>query len=176
MIKLLGFLFLFTGMQTFTLFDFNKNANMTSWAVVDDNVMGGRSSGILEINEDGNAVFYGNVSLDNNGGFSSIRHTFKKISTSKYSKFRIRLKGDGKSYQFRVKSKASENYSYITEFNTTGEWQIIEIPFNTCYPSFRGMNLDKSNYNGESMEEIGLLVGNKKAETFKMEIDKITIQ
>lgn len=176
MIKILISLFLTTSMHTYTIFDFSKNANLSSWQVVDDNVMGGRSSGIFEINEDGNAVFYGRVSLENNGGFSSIRHAFEKINSSGFSKFSIRLKGDGKSYQFRVKSDVSDYYSYISTFSTTGDWQTIEIPFNKCFPSFRGNNLDKPCYSGATMEEIGLLVGNKKAETFKLEIDKIVIQ
>lgn len=176
MIKLTGLVFLYTAMQVYTLFDFKKNVNMKNWAVVDDGVMGGRSAGRLAINEAGNAVFSGSVSLENNGGFSSIRYAFEKLNTADFSAFSIRLKGDGKTYQFRVKSRAGDYYAYITTFTTTGEWQTVQIPFNTCRPSFRGMDLDKPVYNGETMEEIGFLAGNKKAETFRLEIDKIEIK
>jgi len=87
------------------IFNFTKEANLASWKVVDDGVMGGRSQGNFAINEAGNAVFEGTVSLDNYGGFSSVRHAFPEKDVAKYSKVLLRVKGDGKKYQFRIKEK-----------------------------------------------------------------------
>jgi len=50
-------------------FDFNHNTNISDWKIIDDVVMGGKSNGKFNIDSDGNGVFSGDVSLDNNGGF-----------------------------------------------------------------------------------------------------------
>jgi len=161
--------------QTTNIFDFNKSSDLSGWFVVDDVVMGGRSSGNLEINDEGHALFYGDVSLENNGGFSSIRHRFDKISVQQFSKLSIKLKGDGKKYQFRVKSNKYERHSYIYEFETSGKWQTIEIPFSSMTPGFRGRRLNISNYSGKDLVEVAILIGNKTNESFKLEIDNISL-
>ena len=92
------------------IFDFNNNANISDWKIVDDVVMGGRSNGTFKIDSDGNGVFSGEVSLENNGGFSSVQYLFEKINTTRDSKVIIRLKGDGKEYQFRIKNNRNTYY------------------------------------------------------------------
>lgn len=159
-----------------TIFDFKKAKKTSDWYVVNDVVMGGLSKGTLSINNAGNGLFTGYVTTDNNGGFSSIRHEFNKKDVSKFEHLIIKVKGDGKDYQFRIKEKSSQRYSYISTFKTTGEWQTIKIPLSTFYPSFRGYNLDKPNYLGGVMEEIAILVGNKKKEKFSLEIENIVLQ
>ena len=157
------------------LFDFTKDSVLTNWTVVDDVVMGGRSGGEFEINELGHAVFKGKVSLENNGGFSSVRYRFSKKNIAGHTKILLRLKGDGRHYQFRVKSDKYDRHSYIYHFNTTGEWQTIEVPLFDMIPRFRGRVLDLPNYQGKLLEEIAFLISNKKAEAFKLEIDKISL-
>ena len=115
--------------QNMTIFNFTKDSDISNWKIVDDVVMGGRSDGSFTINEDGHGAFSGKVSLENNGGFSSLRYKFETKETSAYSRFIIRLKGDGKPYQFRVKDKRYNRYSFIFTFETTTDWQTIEIPF-----------------------------------------------
>lgn len=163
-------------MQQFILMDFNKNSGIEGWNVVDDGVMGGLSAGRFRINDLGHGEFSGTVSLENNGGFSSVRYIFNPVSAGEHSQFLIRLKGDGKNYQFRVKSQANEYYAYICSFKTTGDWQTIEIPFGMLYPSFRGRTLNMPNYPGKQIAEIGFLFGNKKAEGFMLELDKIWME
>jgi len=88
----------------------------------------------------------------------------------------IRLKGDGKSYQFRIKTNNSDYYSYVAPFKTSGDWETIEIPFNSMYPAFRGRKLNAENYPGKQMEMIAFLIGNKKAESFQLEIESIELK
>jgi len=156
-----------------TLYDFSTNSDLSNWTVVNDVVMGGRSEADFSVNSDGHAVFHGEVSLENNGGFSSVRHRFAQKKAEDYDTMVIRLKGDGKRYQFRVKTASSDRHSYIYHFQTTGDWQIIEIPFTEMYPGFRGNKLDMPNYPGKEMEEIAFLIANNKAEAFNLELDKI---
>lgn len=174
--KTLLILLLILSMQTHVIFDFGTDSDIGPWQVVDDVVMGGRSSGSFEVGPNGHGLFTGRVSLENNGGFSSVRYRFKKIPTAGYTKVVLRLKGDGKPYQFRVKARASDYYSYIHTFNTTSAWETIEIPLEEMYPAFRGRTLDIGNYDQDGIEEIGFLIGNKKAEPFALRIDSIALK
>jgi hypothetical protein len=158
------------------IFNFTNTGSLKNWTIINDNVMGGVSRSSISINEDGNAIFEGSVSLENNGGFCSVRHSFEKVSVDNYDKISIRLKGDGKRYQFRIKTNVSDYYSYISYFQTSGKWQTVEIQMKDMYPSFRGRKLDMPNFSDDSIEEIVFLIGNNKEETFQLEIDKIELK
>jgi len=162
--------------STLEIFDFNTSSDLRNWHIVDDVVMGGGSNGQFRLNSDGHGEFSGRISLDNNGGFSSVQYRFSKIKSADYTMIRIRIKGDGKRYQLRVKSKSTEYFSYIAYFTTNGAWQTVDILFHEMYPSYRGKKLDMPNYPGETMEEIAFLIANKKAEDFKLEIDRIELR
>lgn len=163
------------GMCSKMIFDFNKESDVQDWNVVDDVVMGGLSSSQFKLNSDGLGEFVGHVFLANNGGFSSVRYQFEKTEVTKYTRIKIRLKGDGKNYQFRVKNKSNDYYSYITTFTTTKEWQVIEIVLKDMYPSFRGRRLNTPNFSHDFIEQIELLIRNKKNEDFKLIIDTIEL-
>ena len=163
-------------MSSQIIFNFNKSSDIKNWIVIDDVVMGGKSSGSFKLNSDGYGVFLGDISLENNGGFSSVRYRFEKILINKSTKISIRIKGDGKKYQFRIKSNSGDYYSYISPFSTTGEWQEIEIPLKDMYPSFRGRKLDQPNFSNDTFEEITFLIGNKNKEKFQLLIDKIELK
>jgi len=163
-------------MNSKVIFDFNKKSNLQNWVIVDDVVMGGESSGSFKLNDDGFGVFKGSISLDNNGGFSSLRHRFPKIEIDDNTQIVIKLKGDGKNYQFRIKSNSGDYYSYIIPFLTSGEWQEIIIPLKEMYPSFRGRRLNQPNFADDVIEEVTFLIGNKKDENFKLLLDKIALK
>jgi NADH dehydrogenase [ubiquinone] 1 alpha subcomplex assembly factor 1 len=167
---------LFALMTPQVVFDFNKESDIQKWRIVDDGVMGGRSSGNFGLNADGHGVFEGDISLENNGGFSSVRYAFKRKMVKDNTTINIQLRGDGKNYQFRIKSNTGDYFSYIMPFSTSGEWQEIEIPLKDMYPSFRGRRLDLPNFSEESFEDITFLIGNKKNETFELLIDKIELR
>lgn len=176
MIQFFSLVVLFAFFHSFTLFDFNSESDLSNWQIVDDGVMGGKSAGNFGLNEAGNGVFEGQISLDNNGGFSSLRYNTGNIEVADYTKFCIYLKGDGKKYQFRVKAQTSDSASFVTYFTTTGDWQTIEVPLNDLYPTFRGRKLNQPNFSGDSIEEIGFLFGNKKEESFQLEIGYIELK
>jgi hypothetical protein len=163
-------------MQDALIFNFDNQSDLQNWRIVDDVVMGGRSNGQMEITEEGFGRFYGNISLENNGGFSSVRYTLDPKSAKGFSKFVLKVKGDGKTYQFRVKRERNQRHSHIYEFQTSGSWETVEIPFEKMYASFRGYRLNMPNFNGDQIEEIAFLIGNKKEESFELLIDTIMMQ
>lgn len=158
-----------------TLVDFQKDIG-TKWVNVDDVVMGGESQSKFTTDNSGNGVFYGVVSLENNGGFSSVRYRFEETAINQFQKAFIRIKGDGKEYQFRVKSAKDEKVSYKSHFQTSGDWETIEIDLRKMEPTWRGYTPDMPDFPGKTLSEIGFLIANKKAEQFELKIDRIWLE
>ncbi len=174
--KYLFFLTFFLSGGNMILVDFSEHSALDNWYIVNDGVMGGLSQGNLYISNDGVGVFEGLVSLENNGGFTSIRHDMETQKIEDKSKAILRVKGDGKRYQFRIKANVNDWYSYIHYFETSGEWENIEIPLNAMYPSFRGRTLDMPNYKSSVISSLTFLIANKKAERFELNIDSIMLE
>ncbi|MBT8326638.1 MAG: CIA30 family protein [Bacteroidia bacterium] len=162
-------------MNTQLIFDFTSSSDIQRWKIVNDGVMGGKSAGRISLNSDGHAAFSGQISLENYGGFSSVQYSFDKLQANYKSEIKIRVKGDGKNYQLRVKDISNNYYSYITTFSTSGKWEDINITLGEMYPSFRGRKLDLPNFNKKQIEEVVFLIANKKAEKFELLIDKIEL-
>ena len=162
--------------QNFDLINPSKNIGTKNWSIVNDDVMGGISKSNLSASEDGNGIFQGYVSTENNGGFCSIRHSLSRKYIGNNKVLKLKIKGDEKDYQLRIKADRNDYFSYIVTFKTTGEWEEIEIPLKEMYPSFRGRVLNMQNFNNNYFEEIAFLVGNKKNEKFKLIIDRITLE
>jgi len=158
-----------------TLVNFKENPTTENWTVVDDIVMGGRSSGSFSLSEEGYGKFYGEVSLENNGGFSSVKYDMKTVSVKPNSTIRIRLKGDGNAYQFRVKDKRRHSYSYITTFETTGDWQTLEFTLADLHPTFRGRKVDLPNFDQNTIEELRFLIGNRKPQEFELLLESVVV-
>lgn len=155
---------------------FDANNYFQQWYITNDNVMGGVSNSAIRITDQGRAEFSGSVSTDNNGGFAMTRLPVN-VKLKKYNfKIVLRIKGDGKKYQLRIKSKRFQRYWYVYSFQTSNDIQELEIPLKDFYPSYRGYRLNFENFSDNSIEEIAVLIGNKKNENFKLLIEKISIQ
>ena len=157
------------------IYDFNRQSNISNWVIVNDDVMGGISSCEMSLDAEGNGVFEGQISTANNGGFTSIRLKLDRVVAKEGAYFQIRLKGDNKNYQLRIKTNERDYYSYVIPFKTSDVWETIAIPLNNMYPSFRGRKLDMDKFNDRYFEQIAFLVGNNKNETFKLLIDNIVL-
>ena len=158
--------------STRELIDF-RTPDAVRWAIVNDGVMGGRSSSTLEPGESGTASFHGFVSLENNGGFASVRALFDGMDLTGFHGLQLRVRGDGRSYQLRLRTDANlDGVAYQAEFTTeAGEWQEVFVPFSDFQPSFRGWvprgapALDLS-----AIRQMGFLIGDKKQGPFELEI------
>lgn len=158
------------------LYDFRSPEPGSSWQVEDDGVMGGRSKGAFAINDDGHGVFSGDVSLENNGGFSSIQYFFPERDIRGYTTASIRLKGDGRNYRFLVEATEGARHYYVYEFATSGDWQTVDIPLRDMFPERRGDRLDLPNFPAETLAQVRFLIANKKAESFQLLIDRIWLR
>jgi Complex I intermediate-associated protein 30 (CIA30). len=138
--------------------------------------MGGVSNGSIRLDKSGNGLYRGYISLDNYGGFSSIRLRQKESNVDRYEYLVIGLYGDNKYYQFRVKSKYYDRHVYGYKFFAKDEWQEIKIPLSSMRPQFRGRGLRMDNFNSTSIVEFGILIGNKVEENFSLLIDYIAFE
>ncbi|WP_116126873.1 CIA30 family protein [Lewinella sp. IMCC34183] len=153
------------------LYRFTLNSR-DDWEVEDDTVMGGKSKGKFRLTEEGHGQFYGHVSLANDGGFSSIVHELKKvIDVSGYRAFTVRLKGDGSDYTFRIRSSEDQEYFHEATFPTTGEWETVEIPFETMHAVHHGEPVDVPNFAGGPVHDLQFLIGNKEEQDFEVELN-----
>jgi transforming growth factor-beta-induced protein len=166
------------GAGELSLTEFNAADNeRLGWSVVDDGVMGGLSKGKVAATDDGSILFSGTLSLENNGGFSSLRTKTVKLDLSDSSGLKMRVKGDGRSYQLRLESDAryrSMEVSFMGEFGTKkGEWIEVNVPFSGLTGSFRGFEVKDAVFNPAKVQRLGLLLADKKPGPFALEVDWI---
>lgn len=129
--------------ESMNLIDFSKDSRV-EWYVVNDGVMGGMSQSAIRRTEQGTGVFEGELSLENNGGFASVRALIETRDLSAAEGLEIRVHGDGRSYQLRLRTDGRmDGIAYRAEFATEeGRWITIRLPFEEFLPTFRGRVLD----------------------------------
>jgi transforming growth factor-beta-induced protein len=162
--------------RSLTEFGGSENEKLR-WQIVNDGVMGGRSKGQISITDSGTLQFSGKLSLENNGGFSSLRTRDLNLDLSDSSGLIMRVKGDGRSYQVRLGTDAryrGMEVSFMAEFSTKkGQWQEVSVPFSELAGTFRGRSLKNEVFNPAKVRRLGLLLADKKAGPFSLEVDWI---
>ena len=155
------------------LTDFTPSSPDLGWYVVNDNVMGGRSEGTFEI-EEGQLYFAGRTNT-NGGGFSSIRTRPLQLDLSEYAGIRLRVKGDGRRYTWRLTTGArwrGRPISYWADFETQdGEWSTVDVPFSSFMPQFRGFELKGPALDTGRITGMGLMIYDKKDGAFELYLD-----
>lgn len=155
------------------LYDFSDPKAAADWVAIHDVVMGGVSSGGIEATEGGSMLFEGEVSLENNGGFASIRSRPRQWDLGAYDGIVIRVRGDGKRYKLNLKTDSSfDGVMYRVSFETNeGEWQALRFPFTEFMASFRGRRIpDAPALDPARIASVGLLISDKQEGPFRLEI------
>ena len=146
------------------------------WTSVSDVVMGGVSDSLMQVSEDGTGVFAGHLSLENNGGFASVRAPLPENDFTGYDGIVLRVKGDGKRYSFRVRTDMLfDGVVYRQEFDASeGEWMDVELLFSDFKPSFRGRIVpDAPPLDPSRIFQIGFLISEKQEGSFRLEVERI---
>lgn len=159
------------------LVDFQDAEESRQWRIVNDGVMGGLSRSTLEMTGAGTAIFSGQVSLENYGGFASVRTFSMDFSLEGFSGFRLRVRGDGKSYHMRARTDDGfDGIAYDRSFETGsgGEWEEVQLPFDSFQPQFRGRMVPGAPpLEAARIRQIGVLISDKQEGPFQLEIDWI---
>lgn len=159
--------------------DFGTNKAGGDWGVIDDGVMGGLSKGNLDF-ADNKLIFSGKVSLENNGGFSSLKSPFQKTDLSAYKELVMRVKGEGQKFAFTMETSRTWYYpNFKKELELEGgDWQTLRIPLaefeKTQVGRPMGEQMQKSDL--AQVLRIGFITNSKKASSFKLEVDYLAFE
>ncbi|WP_394175882.1 CIA30 family protein [Thalassotalea litorea] len=155
--------------------DFSDRGELQQWLVVNDTVMGGVSQGQLLV-EDENGIFFGELSLENNGGFASIRRLLPSSVDAQAERISVRIKGDGARYQFRLRTNREfDGYAYQVSFNTIeNQWITLFFEPKDFIATYRGMVLENvPPLDFADVEQIGFLISEKQHGPFSLHIHTV---
>ncbi len=147
------------------------------WQTVLDGVMGGLSTGRIEAGNGGTLRFSGELSLENNGGFSQIRTSVPEGRFAGARGLLLRVKGDGRTYQCDLRSSQLRLMAggYQRTFATVaGEWTEIELPLGEFVANSFGRRVRNApELDPATIESVGITLADKKEGPFAIEIDWI---
>jgi len=158
------------------VFDFEASDAQHDWVGVNDDVMGGVSKGKVSVSKEGALRFEGAVSLDNNGGFASIRSRPDPRDLSLFDGLLIRVRGDGQRYDCTLRTDLNIMAgSYQCKFDTQKDkWQDIFLPFEKFLPTSFGQEMRGApKLNKAKIRSFGFMISDKQAGPFKLEVDWI---
>ena len=149
-----------------------ETAYNVAWQTVNDDVMGGVSTSDFRLTNRV-AVFQGEVSLLNNGGFASVRARPADPALTGCAGFVIRVRGDGRRYKFTVRMEHNfDSVIYQAGFATkNGLWAEHRLPQKEFVPTFRGRVLSgEPPFSSAEVRSVGFLISDRQAGPFRLEI------
>lgn len=154
-----------------TLLDFADAGAASAFRVINDGVMGGVSSSRLRLVE-GALRFEGELSLENNGGFASFRGPARVASGA--AALLLTVRGDGKRYKLTLKpDDGNTSPQYQARFTAPAQWTTLRFVPTDFSASFRGRAVDAPALDFGSVRAIGLLISDRQAGPFRVEISRI---
>lgn len=155
------------------LLDFAPPDAADRWQAVNDGVMGGVSDGRFRITPDKTLEFFGTLSLENNGGFASVRTKPAELGFRAGDTVVVRVKGDGREYVLNVYTKSRRMaFSYRAPVPTKkGEWTEVSVPLADLIPTAFGRRIpgmgavDPGQING-----LGFMLSDKQAGPFALQV------
>lgn len=148
-------------------------AKWNGWMAVNDSVMGGVSVSRPEATDRGSLRFMGTLSLDNNGGFASIRNAAEYFDINEGDGIMLRIRGDGRTYQLRLRTSGRfDGMAYKVDFETVkDEWQEHSFPWSVFTATFRGRLIsDAPQLNAADVKQVGVMIADKQPGPFELEI------
>ncbi len=182
------------------IFDFADPSAVQAWHAIDDRVMGGLSRSGLRHDVQGHAVFEGEVSLERNGGFASVRSTPAdrgqpdaaaclievrgptSVPTSNNSNGNssgsVSSRGDSRHFKLSLLTdNGFDSLNYQARFSPTGgDWQTLRLPLAAFRPSFRGSEVQGApGLDPARVRQVGLMVADRQAGPFALDIRRISL-
>lgn len=157
-----------------TVLDFRDPAPGLAWTSVDDRVMGGVSASQVETTPEG-LVFRGVVSLEQKGGFASIRAQPREYGLAGATAFLLHVQGDGQTYKFGIRTDdALDGVEYQARVATSaGQWIEVVLPITDFQPTFRGRRVDAPALDPARIRIFGFLIADRQAGPFRWVIASI---
>lgn len=168
-------------MMSSTVFkiDFGQKNDIQNWLVANDGVMGGLSEGNIQW-KDESLLFRGTVSLENNGGFSSIRSPYSDMDLSGYETVEVRYRSKGQSMGLTLNLDQRfyiPNFKTILE-TTDGEWKTVTVPLLDFkqYQVGRPTGASAAKEDLAEVIRLGIITNDKAPTAFALEVDYVSFQ
>ncbi len=160
------------------LFNFRDADAVNTWTAIDDRVMGGISRSRLRHDPAGHAVFKGEVSLDRNGGFASVRSSPAARGKPGAEICVIEVCGDSKQFKLSLLTDDGfDSLNYQCGFMPGGDdWQTIRLPLAAFRASFRGRDVPGAPaLDPARIRQVGLMIGARQAGPFALDVRRISL-
>jgi len=169
---------LFADTNREVLLEFENPASIRNWRAVNDGVMGGRSVGRYRLTDQNTLEFFGYLSLENNGGFASIRLPSGDFNLDKGDSIVLKVKGDGRTYNMNLYAQRNlGGFSFRQSFKTTANKLIeVKLPVDQFVATWRGRVFPKQKLNLSDVAGLGILLGDKKQGKFSLHIESISVE
>jgi len=154
------------------LFQFDRQADQ-DWRSVNDNVMGGVSTGRFTVSDDATFQFFGRLSLANNGGFASVRSSPRSLGLDAGDLIHLRIRGDGRKYFVDLRVPTSQTaFTYRVSVQTvSNEWQEFRIPLTLFKATSFGRVVSNSQpLVAGGINSIGFTISDKRPGAFKLHV------
>jgi putative membrane-bound dehydrogenase-like protein len=159
--------------------DFAGPESAARWQAVNDGVMGGVSEGRFRITAAKTLEFFGTLSLENNGGFASVRTRPADLGIRPGDTIVVRVKGDGREYVLNLYTTSRRMaFSYRTPLPTTkDEWRELRVPVSEFIPTAFGRRVAgmgpvvPAEING-----VGFMLSDKKPGAFALEVEWVRVE
>lgn len=160
------------------LTDFTTEADRRAWQTVNDNVMGGRSSGGPSF-FDGLMVFSGETNTDG-GGFSSLRLPLAENALREFDRVTFRARPDGREYMVTFDDNVSSRDRRVSHraplgFGPADEWQEVSVVFEDLFPAIFGRPIDDLPFDKNLAMRMGIMISDGLDGPFRLEIDWIDL-
>ena len=158
------------------LFDFTDPRAVDAWRAIDDRVMGGVSRSRLRHDPAGHAVFEGEVSLEQNGGFASVRSSPDARGQPGATTCLIEVRGCSKQFKLSLLTDDGfDSVNYQAGFAAdTHDWQTLRLPLAAFRASFRGRNVPGAPaLEPARIRQVGLMISARQAGPFALDIRRI---
>ncbi len=160
------------------LFDFADPDVANAWQSIDDRVMGGVSRSTLRSDPVGHAVFEGEVSLERNGGFASVRSAPAQRGKADAQACILEVRGEARRFKLHLLTADDfDGLNYQATFNPDPDrWQTLRIPLAEFRPSFRGREVHGAPHlDPARIRQVGLMIADRQAGPFALAIRRIAL-
>ncbi|MEM8712109.1 MAG: CIA30 family protein [Planctomycetota bacterium] len=166
------------------LIRFDGSEGEPGWFTLNDDVMGGisnssfqRLDGDGDGTSDGRAVFSGALSLENNGGFATIRSQAQDYDLTGYTGLRLRVRTDGREYGVSALAgdERGRTGSWRKRFQVpAAEWTTVDVPFADMVLNIRGRQYPEVGPPDlAAIRSFSFIIADKDESPFRMEIESI---
>jgi len=156
---------------------FGQGISWGLWEAADDGLMGGISQSRFLVDHDGTGVFVGNLSLENQGGFASVRSPQMGIRLPRASGLRFHVRGDGHFYTACLHTQGLQpGTSYRCRFQPVAyEWQTIGLAFDEFVLMRYGQRVGISPVKPERICGLSLMISDRQEGAFALEVASVGV-